>query len=298
MNYFRKFLAVLCLLTVGQSTKVDLSKENYNKTWMWMSNGNDEPEIAYLVEPPPSQGRDFNENAIEFEFWNSDNNPLTWSYWFSNRQKRETWSQITESFDPSLETKILVHGWKSSSMSNTIQSIKNEYLKKGKHNVIAVNWRNQADNIYYLEPARYTVQVGRAVANLIDMLVDEKSADPKKIHLIGHSLGAHIMGYAGSYSRHRISRITGLDPARPAFEVGITGPEVHLDPTDAEFVDVIHSCAGVLGFQKPIGFVDFYPNGGGYPQPGCGETLVDILRNGKFGWWAFQILTFNSLCYP
>ena len=91
------------------------------------------------------------------------------------------------------------------------------------------------------------------------------------------------MGYAGSYSKHRVSRITGLDPARPAFEIGITGPEVHLDPTDADFVDVIHSCAGVLGFEKPIGFVDFYPNGGGYPQPGCGETLIDILRN---GWYA------------
>lgn len=303
MTYFRKFLAVLCILAVGRSSEVDLSKENYNKTWMWMSNGNNEPEIAYLVEPPPKARENSIASGIDFEFWGNESSPLTWSYWFPKnkamRQKRETWSQITERFDPSIETKILVHGWKSSSMSNTIQSIKNEYLKKGKHNIIAVNWRNQADNIYYLEPARYTVQVGKAVANLIDMLVEQKSADPKKIHLIGHSLGAHIMGYAGSYSRHRISRITGLDPARPAFEVGITGPEVHLDPTDADFVDVIHSCAGVLGFEKPIGFVDFYPNGGGYPQPGCGEKLVDILRNGnykisvKFSYFKYTNLIFS-----
>lgn len=53
------------------------------------------------------------------------------------------------------------------------------------------------------------MQVGRAVAKLIDLLVEEKDADPKRIHLIGHSLGAHIMGYAGSYTKYRVSRITG-----------------------------------------------------------------------------------------
>lgn len=78
------------------------------------------------------------------------------------------------------------------------------------------------------------------------------------------------MGYAGSYTKYRVNRITGLDPARPAFEDCI-GPENHLDDTDANFVDVIHSCAGYLGFRKPIGMVDFYPNGGGPPQPGCKE---------------------------
>lgn len=73
----------------------------------------------------------------------------------------------------------------------------------------AINWRDQADNIYYLRPARYTVQVGRAVAKLIDLLVEEKNADPMRIHLIGHSLGSHIMGYAGSYTKYRVARITG-----------------------------------------------------------------------------------------
>lgn len=77
--------------------------------------------------------------------------------------------------------------------------------------LLAINWRDQADNIYYLRPARYTIQVGRAVAKLIDLLVEELHADPLRIHLIGHSLGAHIMGYAGSYSRHRVGRITGND---------------------------------------------------------------------------------------
>ena len=66
-------------------------------------------------------------------------------------------------------------------------------------------------------------------------------------HIIGHSLGAHIAGYAGekliSMSREtgKLGRITALDPAQPLFQ---NTPEfVRLDPGDAEFVDVIHTDA-------------------------------------------------------
>ncbi|KAH8392135.1 hypothetical protein KR215_001734 [Drosophila sulfurigaster] len=266
------------LLLFGIRGEVALNQEDYNKTWIYMPNGEGKPEVAYLVEPPP-ENRISLPQLIQFEYYGSDapDDMRSSSFWIDEnnfqrdkRDKRDTWQEMAEKFDPNLDTKILVHGWKSSTMSNSIQSIRGAYLQRGQVNVFAINWRDQADNIYYLTPARYTVQVGRAVAKLIDLLVEEKDADPQRIHLIGHSLGAHIMGYAGSYTKYRVSRVTGLDPARPAFEDCI-GPENHLDNTDANFVDVIHSCAGYLGFRKPIGMVDFYPNGGGPPQPGCSE---------------------------
>ncbi|XP_017116518.1 inactive pancreatic lipase-related protein 1 isoform X2 [Drosophila elegans] len=260
---------------VGIRGEVALNQEDYNKTWIYMPNGQGKPEVAYLVEPPP-ENRINLPQLIKFELYGSDSSSSA-DFWiddnnfdFPQRHKRDTWQEMAEKFNPDLDTKILVHGWKSSTMSNSIQSIRGAYIERGQVNVFAINWKDQADNIYYLTPARYTVQVGRAVAKLIDLLVEEKDADPQRIHLIGHSLGAHIMGYAGSYTKYRVNRITGLDPARPAFEDCI-GPENHLDDTDADFVDVIHSCAGYLGFRKPIGMVDFYPNGGGPPQPGCKE---------------------------
>ncbi|XP_017848914.1 pancreatic lipase-related protein 2 [Drosophila busckii] len=271
------FCCLLVAWPVGIRAEVALNQEDYNKTWLYMPNGDGKPEVAYLVEPPP-ENRITLPQLIQFEYYGSAaaEDKRTSNFWIDEndfqrvRHKRDTWQEMAEKFNPELDTKILVHGWKSSTMSNSIQSIRGAYLMRGQVNVFAINWRDQADNIYYLTPARYTVQVGRAVAKLIDLLVEEKDADPKRIHLIGHSLGAHIMGYAGSYTKYRVSRITGLDPARPAFEDCI-GPENHLDNTDANFVDVIHSCAGYLGFRKPIGMVDFYPNGGGPPQPGCNE---------------------------
>lgn len=42
-----------------------------------------------------------------------------------------------------------------------------------------------------------------------------------------------------------------------------------LDPSDAEYVDVIHTNAMVQGKLERCGHADFYINGG-VVQPGCG----------------------------
>lgn len=41
------------------------------------------------------------------------------------------------------------------------------------------------------------------------------------------------------------------------------------------FVDIIHTDAGTLGIGKPIGHLDFFPNGGLF-QVGCG--IINILK--------------------
>lgn len=83
------------------------------------------------------------------------------------------------------------------------------------------------------------------------------------IPIIGHSLGAHIVGAAGRQyafrTQSQLPRITGLDPANPCFNEGQTLSG--LSRGDADFVDVIHSNPGALGKRDPLGDVDFYPNG-------------------------------------
>ena len=65
--------------------------------------------------------------------------------------------------------------------------------------------------------------------------------------------------------------LTALDPASPYFENKHIDRRV--DPTDADFVDVIHTDGKTLvvngfGTTQDMGHIDFYPNGG-YDQIGC-----------------------------
>ena len=60
--------------------------------------------------------------------------------------------------------------------------------------------------------------------------------------------------------------LSGLDPASLFF---ITVPtSFRLDKSDAQYVDVIHTNAGIQGTIRASGHTDFWPNGGGI-QPGC-----------------------------
>ena len=38
---------------VGVRTDVPLNEEDYGDTWIYMPDGDGNPEVAYLIEPPP-----------------------------------------------------------------------------------------------------------------------------------------------------------------------------------------------------------------------------------------------------
>ena len=67
----------------------------------------------------------------------------------------------------------------------------------------------------------------------------------------------------------------GLDPAGPLFST--THPLVRLDPSDARFVDAIHTDGDRFGLYQTSGHLDFYPNGG-LDQTGC----ASISNGNKF----------------
>ncbi|PSN47913.1 Pancreatic triacylglycerol lipase [Blattella germanica] len=89
----------------------------------------------------------------------------------------------------------------------------------------------------------------------------------------------------------------GLDPAQPHFTG--TDPVVRLDPTDADFVDVIHTDAGPfihggLGILHPVGHVDFYPNGG-VLQPGCDSGVISYSEMSSFFQGFRKMLSCNHI---
>nr|CAD7409447.1 unnamed protein product [Timema poppensis] len=176
-------------------------------------------------------------------------------------------------FNPDLSTKIIVHGWLAG--PKDMDDSREAYLATGQDlNVVMVDWTAGANNILYNLAKDDVVSVGERIAALLDFL-SEQGLDQNKVHITGHSLGAHIAGVAGNrLAAGKVARITGLDPAAPLY--GQESLENRLDPTDASFVEVVHTCAGLLGWADPMGHVDFYPNSGEPVQPGCGTDLAEL----------------------
>lgn len=84
------------------------------------------------------------------------------------------------------------------------------YVDTGGFNIISVDWSSFANDVNYPEPAILTASIGYAIAKFLDRLVKITSINASDIHLIGHSLGAHVLGICGSYFKNgKIGRITG-----------------------------------------------------------------------------------------
>ncbi|GFQ65445.1 inactive pancreatic lipase-related protein 1 [Trichonephila clavata] len=204
-------------------------------------------------------------------------NPIVKFHLFTPSNKEEAYfldntleSLENSTFDPTFQTKFIIHGFMSDLDYDDVRfQMKDSLLKLDDFNVILVDW-TAANGLPYSQAVANTRVVGAIVARLIHFLMNETGITADSVHIIGHSLGAHTAGYAGERIPH-LGRITGLDPAAPYFQD--LDPEVRLDVTDADFVDVIHSDGAEfilegLGISAPIGHMDFYPNGG-RRQPGC-----------------------------
>ncbi|KAL3269425.1 hypothetical protein HHI36_008495 [Cryptolaemus montrouzieri] len=183
----------------------------------------------------------------------------------------------TNQFDTSKPTKFIIHGYLENHLVDWYKIMKDELLKNNDMNVIEVDWKRVSRSLY-TSSAKNIKLIGIILGRFIldnGILLD-------RLHMIGHSLGAHLAGFASKYVKQNtsstIGRISALDPAGPYFRYfGITSRE-RLSRDDAEIVDVIHTDGGVFGLDEPVGTLDMYFNDGRRRQPGChdGELGSDI----------------------
>ncbi|KAH0564272.1 hypothetical protein KQX54_011075 [Cotesia glomerata] len=183
-------------------------------------------------------------------------------------------------------TVLIVHGFKSSGKKNWVDRMETAFRLWGDVNIVIVDWGEHANTFNYYKAAEHVMAVGRNIVKFLSHIINatrdstqEKFDDLNwgPIHMVGHSLGAHICGIAADELKKKslswkVFRITGLDPARPCF----LRSNLSLTKNDADFVDIIHthgksSSKFSFGMQEPIGHVDFYPNGG-KKQPSCSRT--------------------------
>ncbi|XP_031776479.1 pancreatic triacylglycerol lipase isoform X1 [Apis florea] len=158
---------------------------------------------------------------------------------------------------------IFINGFTNDINSLSDKLITSAYLDTTQDNVFALDYRNITTQFYPFAVADIPT-VGKCVADALNIMI-ENGVNPKKIHIIGHSLGAELGGSIGRQMKFRIGRITGLDPAGPLFYF----LNSHLKSSDARFVGIIHADIGGYGLALKTGDVDFFPNYGHRPQPNC-----------------------------
>lgn len=112
-------------------------------------------------------------------------------------------------FDATKATKIITHGWLASADSKSVTEVRDAYLYNTNHNVLTIDWSEISNNPVYPWVAASTRLVGKRVAALINAFIDRYNISGSDIHLIGHSLGAQVMGNTGNFAKQNLSRITG-----------------------------------------------------------------------------------------
>uniref|UniRef100_A0A4W5KRI8 Lipase, member Ib n=1 Tax=Hucho hucho TaxID=62062 RepID=A0A4W5KRI8_9TELE len=142
-------------------------------------------------------------------------------------------------FNLSLPMAFVIHGYRPTGappfwVDHVVQLLS----EQEDMNVLVVDWNRGAANLNYFTAVTNTRQAANNLTGFI-LNMQAEGVPLSSVHLIGSSLGAHLAGFVGANLKGKIGRITGLDPAGPMF-TGAT-PEERLDPSDAMFVDVLHT---------------------------------------------------------
>lgn len=225
---------------------------------------------------------------------------------------------LTSGFDATKRTVIMIPGYFSPGEASWVRDARIKWLELDRDvNVIDVSWTD-SNQCTYSRAVAHTVLVARQVTIFLHYLAelsgttlrDQQFLD--RIHLVGHSLGAHISGFVGQDLAGRVGRITGLDPAGPTFDQFKRSQR--LDKSDAKLVEVLHTNSGQMkylnflasaplhalnsisflnklsnsmansytgegdtawfGIEQQIGHIDYYANNGRV-QAGC-EGILHI----------------------
>lgn len=177
----------------------------------------------------------------------------------------------SSTFNPSHPSYIFIHGWTMdyTSFKRVVPMILDQQVG----NVFIVDYPKISKLFYTLAIGKLP-SAANILANAIEAIQVRYSWDLATVHLIGHSMGGQMSGYIGAKLGGALGSIQALDPAGPLFEN--KDPSVRLDPTDAQFVQVIHTNGGLLGYRGNLGHADYHPIGGGMNQAGCKEDIVGI----------------------
>ncbi|ALC45598.1 CG17191, partial [Drosophila busckii] len=255
----RIFIILACALPVDERINGEngwyIPKIDGSSYWVDLAEGE-----QMLANGAAMEGR-MSMNAVSFYLY-TKSNPTE-----GKELKAKDASISGSHFNRAHPTRFVIHGWTQSHSDPMNREITKAWLSRGDFNIIIVDW-SRARSIDYASSVVAVPGAGAKVGEMIKFLNERHGMSLDTLYVIGHSLGAHVSGYAAkTVGEGRIHTVIGLDPALPLFSYD--KPNKRLNSNDGHYVESIQTNGGKLGFLKPIGKGAFYPNGG-KKQPGCG----------------------------
>ena len=98
---------------------------------------------------------------------------------------------------PTTDVKVLVHGWLTGREEEWYEEVHIEYGKKDDVVLIAIDWGKYSKHLY-TKAVSVVPDIGNDIAIVIGELSDIYGIPLSRFHVIGHSLGAQISGFAGN----------------------------------------------------------------------------------------------------
>lgn len=132
-----------------------------------------------------------------------------------------------------------------------------------------MDWSLLASDISYPRMSQSLIEIASQIAKLIRLLQREKGVKARDIYLIGHSAGCHVCGLTGKLmgNKERLGAIVALDPAG-LVQLELP-PKYRLAPTDALYVESIHTQIRFLGNPNfDLSHASIFANWG-LGQPHC-----------------------------
>lgn len=119
------------------------------------------------------------------------------------------------SFDAKKPTKLLIHGYMRGHDSSINDNLRSAYLRNHDVNIIVASWGSGSKTICYNWAAQRVDQVGNLVGEFLDFLLGDDEKAWNALTIVGHSLGAHVAGFAGrAATKGKVGTIVGLDPGK------------------------------------------------------------------------------------
>ncbi|EFN88821.1 Pancreatic triacylglycerol lipase [Harpegnathos saltator] len=116
-------------------------------------------------------------------------------------------SSLQTRLNPNRKTVLYIHGYTENLQRESVRTVVQAYLNQDNHNTIALSYAKLANGTY-TKVVKNIVQVGAVVALFLDNM-EKTGFNTEKLHIVGHSMGAHVASYISRKVNFSVPRITG-----------------------------------------------------------------------------------------